>query len=735
MKRFLSVACLVFLLCAGGAQAHAAGQFCDSANICNYATQAAADAASAAYAANNEAPKGFAPAPVASPSQAAYKKPTSPTQPTSNQQYDGIMTAIMGLFAWLLGVAMLTLDASVYYTVIHMGNLLSNNNGGLAAVGVAWRILRDIGNIVLIFGFLALGIETILGINFYGGGMKMLPILLLSAVLLNFSLFISEAVIDVGNLFATEFFVQINDGQVPQPASFTLTSVHNEGVSDKIMSQLGLQTLYGNALDPTNKDIFKGGNVLLIGFMGIILFLVAAFVMFTLAFILIARFVALIFIIVVAPIGIAGLAVPKLESQARKWWGVLFEQTITAPVLLLMLYVALAVITDSQFLTGFGVSNSKQGAWTGFVNNGDLPGFAGLMLSFIVAMGLLLAVTVIAKKMSAAGAGAATKWGSRLSGVGLAMAVPGAVGRNTIGRASHSGAAYVRRTSFGRSAAGRLVAGGLDRGAKATYDPRNTSGVKAGAGALLKGTGLNLGTGTKANFADTEKKAIEGREKYSKSLQMTKPEKEQLDAIKQQKESLEKQQENLDMHKEAWDANRDFKLNQLDTKHRTEQAVAQGEVEQQRARARLVGAVARASGTDADKQAAIGAEAALRDSEQKLRDLREQQADARQQIEKEHATEIASIHASSKSTGAAIKAAENSMKTMGQIPQRAYVANLEKATLAEGLMYGPGRSKAIDKIKKDLNKKDGDKSLEIIQSFLEKQNSGGDEEKKNATAA
>ena len=53
-----------------------------------------------------------------------------------------------------------------------------------------------------------------------------------------------------------------------------------------------------------------------------------------------------------APIGFAGLAIPMLSKYAGQWWSSLFEQTITAPVLLLMLYIALAVITDVHFLTG-----------------------------------------------------------------------------------------------------------------------------------------------------------------------------------------------------------------------------------------------------------------------------------------------------------------------------------------------------------------------------------------------
>ena len=328
----------------------------------------------------------------------------------------GVIQWIMMLFAWLVGVAALALDYAVYYTVVTMGTYVKN----LTAIGVVWRILRDISNIALIFGFLAIGIATILDTEKFGWKTKMLPMLLIAAVFLNFSLFISEAVIDAGNMFATEFYTQINGGVLPTAIpsgaiasnGITLTPT-NEGISNRIMGQLGLQTIYNVN---TNTGLFKDSNSWLIGFMGIILFLITAFVMFSLAFILITRFIYLVFLIMLAPIGFAGLAIPMLSKYAGQWWSSLFEQTITAPVLLLMLYIALAVITDVHFLTGFGVANNgAASAWTSWASSGGVAGFSSMLLSFLVAMGLLLAVVVFAKKLGAAGSSWATKTAGKMT--------------------------------------------------------------------------------------------------------------------------------------------------------------------------------------------------------------------------------------------------------------------------------------------------------------------------------
>lgn len=447
----------------------------------------------------------------------AAAKSTSDLKQKTDDAYDTIMMKIMSLFAWLVGVAAMTLDYAVFYTVVVMGSYIK----GISAIGLTWQVLRDIGNIMIIFGFLAIGISIILNTERLGYGKKLLPSLLLAAVFLNFSLFFAEAIIDTGNLFATQFYQQINGGVLPQtlPGSSVLANPSGSGaltpgteaISNKLMSQLGLQAIYGNASDPTKaQELLKAGSPWYVGFLGILLFIITAFVMFSLAFILIARFVMLIFLIILAPIGFAGLAVPKLSSMAHKWWSQLFEQTITAPVLLLMLYIALRVITDVKFLSGLGVIDAS--AATGVIGGTNLPGFAGWILSFLVAMGLLIAVTVTAKSMSAFGAGVAMKGAGALSFGATAFGM-----RATVGAGSHYFAQKVRSSKFGATKTGRLFAGGLDKGAKGSFDIR---GVKQ-AGFL------GAGDAQKGGYQARLEKSIKGHEDYAKSLKDRQPTSEQ----------------------------------------------------------------------------------------------------------------------------------------------------------------------------------------------------------------
>ncbi|MDO8566957.1 MAG: hypothetical protein Q7R58_02280 [bacterium] len=416
-----------------------------------------------------------------------------------------VLNWIMSLFAWLLGVAAILLDNAVFYTVVTMGDYVNH----LSAIGVTWRILRDIGNIMLIFGFLAVGITTILNVDWYGGGKKMLPMMFVAAVFLNFSLFISEAVIDTGNLFATQFYTQINGGNPAGAKNFDLASVSNEGISNKIMTQLGLATIYSNAR--TNANVLPDGTSVFIAFMSCILFIVASFVMFSLAFVLIARFVALVFLIMIAPIGFAGLAIPGFAARAKDWWTQLFHQTITAPILLLMLYLALAVITDANFL-GFG----PKGDWTGFVPDKygatNFTGFAGIMLAFLVAMGLLVSVVVYAKRWSAFGGDWASKMGAKLS-FGLTAAGM----RSTVGFGSQYLAQKVRTNKtlqkYGKTS--RLLTSALDQGAKGSFDLRGTGVLKN----IPFGSNIDAGEAQKGGYKAAREASIKSHEEYVKSVQ------------------------------------------------------------------------------------------------------------------------------------------------------------------------------------------------------------------------
>lgn len=448
---------------------------------------------------------------------------------------NSVMWAIASLFAWLVGVAALTLNYAMYYTVVDMGRYIN----GLSSIGTVWKILRDIGNILLIFGFLAVGISIIIDSAWYGGGQKLLPTLLIAAVFTNFSLFAAEAVIDVNNLFATQFYKQINGGdEIPIPTDTKFSDIINKkGVAGVLMSRLGLPSIYGEAKEAgaDGKTLFAGDTPWYMGFMSIILFIVVAFVMFALAFILVARFVILIYLIILSPIGVAGLAVPHLAGYARAWWSNLFRQAITAPILLLLLYIALMIITDGSFF-GFGTSKP---VWGG-VETGDFIGFAATLLSYFIAVGLLLAIVIITKSLSAFGASWATKTAGKLSFGATAWGM-----NRTLGRGAYHVQRRLRSSeTFNKINAmtGRAMTRTLDRAATGSFDVRGTGALKNLPG------GIDAGTPTKGGFVAARDRSIKDHEEEAKRIDKAI---EERGANKKEEEAIAVAEKELATAKEA----------------------------------------------------------------------------------------------------------------------------------------------------------------------------------------
>lgn len=352
---------------------------------------------------------------------------------------DEIGYAILSMFAWFTGLAGVVLNAAVYWTVVQMASFVDN----MGAIVVAWKVLRDVGNIILIFGFIAIGLATILDIQSYGAK-KMLINLIIVAVTVNFSLFAARAIIDVGNVFAYQFYSQMTQTAGGAPAE-DLFNPTDQGVSNAIMGMVDLQTFYS-----TDQSVVRGLSFVEFIF-GALLFIIAAFVLFALAFMLIARFVILVFLMILSPMGFIGLIVPSMEGMAKKWWSTLISQSAVAPVLLLMVLISVTLMTTGQ---GDGIFGNTGGGsyakgFTPGASESDWEGTASMILGYLISMGLLMASLIIAKQAGAFGANFAISTSRRITGIALSpisapsRAIGNALARNTAsGALRAAGAAY-----------------------------------------------------------------------------------------------------------------------------------------------------------------------------------------------------------------------------------------------------------------------------------------------------
>lgn len=435
----------------------------------------------------------------------------------------------------LLGIAGTLFNLVIVKTVFGFSQLVGNSPGLLAA----WGILRDIGNMLLLFGFIFIGLATILNLSTYTAK-KTLPLLIIFAILMNFSLFAAEAIIDTSNVLSVTLYEQVDTGNCSYNASASasenteasisnLTSTNvdencfiNTGIAGHIMRTTGLTSIF------SADDGFSAGQYFNLSttvvLIGLALFAtIGAVVLFAASIMLVVRAVVLTFLMVTAPLGFAGMAIPPLQGAAKKWWSQLLHQSFFAPILLLLILVSLKItapFSDNEGSLAAALSSPNASVM-------------GIILVFTLTIGFLIFSLVAAKKMGAMGAGFAVKTAGTLTAGGIGFA-----GRNTVGRSANFFDSTIRSSKFGQTRLGRRVATVTSLGAKSSFDPR---GTKA-AGAFGKQVG-DLGKAHKGGYKDAVDKKRDTYAKYGESLKQTGEAEQKEKKLLEQKELVENSKE------------------------------------------------------------------------------------------------------------------------------------------------------------------------------------------------
>ncbi|MEK7079775.1 MAG: hypothetical protein AAB901_00615, partial [Patescibacteria group bacterium] len=409
-----------------------------------------------------------------------------------------VLWLIGGFFNWI-----------VIRTVFEFGSYFGTSDAML----LSWGIMRDIGNIILLFGFIFMGLATILNTHSMDefSARKALPRLIIFAVLLNFSLFASQIIIDASNGIASVFTAQAGLNCTSQEAS-SGADCSNVGIAGKVLQLSGTGGIWkaGDTFSQFAQNPQQQAPV----FIGLAIFVtITGVVLLAGAIMLLTRAIVLMFLMITSPIGFAGMAIPQLQHLARDWWKTLFSQSFFAPVYLLLILISLKV---GSGLTGGQIGGGESGGTlaAALINGGDLS--PQIVVVFGVLIGLMVASLMIAKRIGAYGANFATNTAGKFVG-GATFGTVGFVGRRTVGRASVYAGERVRQSSFGKTNLGRVVAGGFDAGGKASFDMRTTAPLKAGA----KAGGIDLGKPNKDaghGYHGLEEKAVKERTDYAKTL-------------------------------------------------------------------------------------------------------------------------------------------------------------------------------------------------------------------------
>ncbi len=342
--------------------------------------------------------------------------------------------AILGISTLFLGIAGVLFNLVLVKTVFQFSQLIGNSPGLL----LAWGILRDLGNMALLFGFIFMGLATILDLHTYNAK-KALPPLIIFAVLMNFSLFAAEAIIDTSNAFSSVLYNQASNA----PCAFggTVTATNSAGVSRSNSADANLQIsrdnldtclkvgIAGNIMQASGlSTIFSTnnpGNVGIAVYVGLSFFAIAgAIVMLAASIMLVIRVLTLTLLMVFAPIGFAGMAVPPLHSLASRWWSTLIHQAFFAPLLLLLIFISLKVTEGLGSVSGSGLA--------GALTDPNVSTM-GIILVFVSVSGFLVGSLKAASSFGAMGASFAISTAKSIVTKPLG-GMSGIAGRNTLGK-------------------------------------------------------------------------------------------------------------------------------------------------------------------------------------------------------------------------------------------------------------------------------------------------------------
>ena len=329
------------------------------------------------------------------------------------------------LAAVLVWAGALVLNAGMYIT-LNMKQIMDN----IQIVTSGWIIFRDLANMIFIFIMLYIAVNVILG-NI-GSVSKILGQLILIAVLINFSMFITGVIIDASNVLSLQFYNAMFSGfDLKQPSTW------ERGPATAFMQGLKLQSAY----DPNGTDAYfaqnqataeqAAGNALarlkpfidifIATTLGTIVMLVAAFVFFVAGVLLIIRLVILMFLLMVAPVAFAATILPGTSGIWHKWKQELVKQVLWVPAYLALTYVIVKGIAENNTEIISGPGSLHTLAYS------NVAGI-GFVVNYIFMIGLLVGTLLVAKSFGIWGASSVIGWGNTWR-----KGLQGFIGRRTLG--------------------------------------------------------------------------------------------------------------------------------------------------------------------------------------------------------------------------------------------------------------------------------------------------------------
>ncbi|MCE9643237.1 MAG: hypothetical protein K8Q97_02800 [Candidatus Andersenbacteria bacterium] len=281
---------------------------------------------------------------------------------------------ILSLINWLASF-ILEFLGNLVITMVGQGQYISSN-----LVQATWPFVQGLANLGFIVALLYIAFATTLRLESVSTSVqKLLPKLLIAALLVNFSLVIGGLMIDMSRVAMAVEINLMGGGQVTAK-NFTAKLIErSEIVNEKVA---GLQ-------DPGTNSNFIAIMSRLIQQSFFTIALTAG--MGIIAINLFVRYIALIMLLMVSPLAYLAFALPKTSGYASAWWGMFIKWVLYGPIVFFFLLIIIQVQNISPELPSDVTTDTS---WQTSFN---------AMLHFIVVIALFFIANYAGKRVAGVG--------------------------------------------------------------------------------------------------------------------------------------------------------------------------------------------------------------------------------------------------------------------------------------------------------------------------------------------
>lgn len=335
-----------------------------------------------------------------SPEQLAIVQTGNGALPWHERTIIDIVSAILKLVNAVVGWARDFLGKMIV-TIIAQGLFINNN-----IVKDAWPFIQGIANLGFIFVLLYIALATTLRMESVGTSVqRLLPKLLIGALLVNFSLVIGGVLIDASRLImAVEIRLMGGEG------------VTNENFTSKLIQKTDALDLQIAALDnANNKNDFSTVILRLVQNTVFVVLLTVALGVITIN--LFVRYIALLILLIFSPVPYLAFILPQTQKFADDWWRMFLKWVFYGPIV----FFFLILITRIQSV---GLALPQAAAKNAF----DAP-FFNAFAHFAIIIALFFVANKVGKQVAGVGSDAVMSFAAKnkrtAAAVGLGVATGG----------------------------------------------------------------------------------------------------------------------------------------------------------------------------------------------------------------------------------------------------------------------------------------------------------------------